>query len=651
MMQKILVANRGEIALRVMRTAKQMGYRTVAVFSEADRDAPHVQFADEAVNIGPAAVSESYLCIEAILDAAAKTSADAIHPGYGFLSENSAFASACEEAGIVFIGPQASAIELMGSKRLSKLAMIAAGVPCVPGYEGSEQGDERLAEEAERIGLPVMIKASAGGGGRGMRLLERGDEVIEQLRSARSEALSAFGSDELILEKALLQPRHIEIQIFADSHGNCIYLGERDCSVQRRHQKVVEEAPSPFVDEDLRRRMGEAAVAAAQACQYRGAGTVEFLVDQQGEFYFLEMNTRLQVEHPVSELVCGVDLVEWQLRVAAGESLPLSQSQVQMNGHAVEVRLYAEEPRQQFMPQTGQITRWQPPCGAGLRVDSGIAEGQKVSAHYDPMLAKLMCWAPSREQALRRLASMLQDTVLLGVNNNLHFLQAVLRHPRFIAGQATTAFIAEQGEDCIASDTPPPKSLARAAVLLFERLGNTTKRSSAWRGSAPASCVFRLARNGESYRIGLQAEGERRRVTVADQVCDIRVVRCDDRHCLLEEEGVQRRFAYALSGEQLMFADDQGHFLFEDISHAAAKPSGAAGTGRLQAAMDGAIVALLVSEGELVKRGQTLAVLEAMKMEHPLKAGVDGRVGAIHCREGLQVKARQLLIELSEDEA
>ncbi len=646
---KILVANRGEIALRVIRSARAMGYRSVAVFSEADRDAPHVAQADEAVCIGPAAVSESYLRVEAILDAAAKTGADAIHPGYGFLSENAGFARACEERGIVFIGPSAEAIELMGSKRLSKIAMLEAGVPCVPGYEGAEQGDERLISEAKTIGFPLMVKASAGGGGRGMRLVERADELAEQIRTARSEALSAFGSDELILEKAVQQPRHIEIQVFADKQGNCIYLGERDCSVQRRHQKVVEEAPSPFVDEALRQRMGEAAVAAAQACQYRGAGTVEFLVDAERNFYFLEMNTRLQVEHPVTEMITGLDLVEWQLRVASGEPLPLQQSELVLKGHAVEVRLYAEDPRAQFMPQTGVIARWQTPQRDGFRLDSGIVEGQWVSPHYDPMLAKMICWAPSREEALRRLASAVQDSVLLGVNNNKLFLQNVLRHPQFIAGQATTAFIDQHcSEDASLADTGPALScLARAALLYFQKGVAQADSGFAWRRSAPQSYVFSLACGGRRYTVNLQAEGERRWVSVAGEQLELGLLSADGQYCVVEEQGVIRRFSYAFDGDRLYLDDGSGHYAFDDLSHAPAEVAGAAGSGQVKASMDGAIVEVLVGVGEAVTKGQTLVVLEAMKMEHPLKAGVDGVVSSISCERGMQVKARQLLAEVS----
>ena len=396
---KILIANRGEIACRVMRTARDMGYRTVAVYSDADADALHVREADEAVRIGPAPVGESYLKADAILAAAKLSGADAVHPGYGFLSENDAFAAACEQAGLVFIGPTSDAIRAMGNKAAAKRLMIEAGVPCVPGYQGEDQSDAKLAEEAKRIGFPIMAKAAAGGGGRGMRLILRAEDFADAVSTARSEAINAFGSGELILEKAVVDARHVEVQVFGDAHGNVIHLGERDCSVQRRHQKVIEEAPSPAVSPELRAKMGAAAVAAAKAIAYRGAGTVEFLLDGSGEFYFLEMNTRLQVEHPVTEEITMLDLVEWQLRVAAGEPLPMTQDEIELDGAAIEVRLYAEDPSKNFLPQSGRIQVWAPAEGAGVRVDHGIRSGQEISPFYDPMIAKVIAWGDTRGSA------------------------------------------------------------------------------------------------------------------------------------------------------------------------------------------------------------------------------------------------------------
>jgi geranyl-CoA carboxylase alpha subunit len=438
---KILIANRGEIACRVMRTAQNLGYRTVAVYSAADSDARHVHVADEAVCIGPAQVNQSYLMIDSIIHAAQQTGADAIHPGYGFLSENADFARACEAAGIVFIGPTVEAIHLMGSKRLSKIAMLEAGVPCIPGYEGAAQDDDTLSREAERIGYPLMIKASAGGGGRGMRLVHASSELLAQIRTARSEAQNAFGSGELILERAVIQPRHVEIQVFGDQHGHIVYLGERDCSVQRRHQKVVEEAPCPVMTPELRQAMGEAAVKAAASVNYVGAGTVEFLLDQSGEFFFLEMNTRLQVEHPVTELITGQDLVAWQIRVAEGQPLPLKQDEIRLTGHAMEVRLYAEDAAHNFLPQTGTALRWEPALRDGIRIDHGLVEGQVVSPFYDPMLAKVIAYGATREEARRKLVRAVEDCVLLGVNGNQRFLanllsRALCQRPKPVAAAA-----------------------------------------------------------------------------------------------------------------------------------------------------------------------------------------------------------------------
>src|SRR5215813_41749 len=442
---KVLVANRGEIAWRVMRTARTMGYRSVAVYSDADKDAPHVTFADEAVRIGPPPVGESYLNIEAVIAAAKASGAEAVHPGYGFLSENAEFAAACEKAGLVFIGPPPAAIAAMGNKAAAKRRMIDAGVPCVPGYQGVDQSDSNLEKEARKIGLPVMVKAAAGGGGRGMRLVERDADLLEAIRTARTEAESAFGSGELILEKAVVDARHVEIQVFADTHGNVIHLGERDCSVQRRHQKVIEEAPSPAVDDDLRHRMGAAAVAAAKAIGYRGAGTVEFLLGADGAFYFLEMNTRLQVEHPVTEMITGQDLVAWQLKIAAGEKLPLTQEQVAFSGHAIEVRLYAEDAYAGFLPQTGRIDVWRPASGPGVRVDHGMKDGLAISPFYDPMLAKVIAHGGTREEARTRLVRALRETIVLGLTTNRHFLIRLLEHPEFAAGRATTAFLGRHG--------------------------------------------------------------------------------------------------------------------------------------------------------------------------------------------------------------
>ncbi|MEM7459839.1 MAG: acetyl-CoA carboxylase biotin carboxylase subunit, partial [Pseudomonadota bacterium] len=440
---KILIANRGEIACRVMRTAKALGIKTVAVYSDADAGAPHTQLADEAVHIGASPVGESYLVIDKIIAAAQATNAYAVHPGYGFLSENAAFAKACAEHDLIFIGPPELAIEVMGDKARSKRAMLEAGVPCIPGYQDEDQSDATLIAAAKTIGLPVMVKAAAGGGGRGMRLVHKAKGIENAIKLARSEAENAFGSGVLIIEKAVRKPRHVEIQIFADAHGNVLHLGERDCSVQRRHQKVIEEAPCPVMTPELRAEMGAAAVTAARAVDYRGAGTVEFLLDADGAFYFLEMNTRLQVEHPVTEEVTGLDLVALQIAVAEGRALPLTQDDVQLTGHAIEVRLYTEDPENDFMPSTGRVLHWAPPEGEGIRVDDGIETRSDVSPFYDAMVAKIIAKGDTRPEALRRLRAALESTALFGPATNRDFLIDALSQPEFAEGAATTAFIAE----------------------------------------------------------------------------------------------------------------------------------------------------------------------------------------------------------------
>ncbi|MEX0304374.1 MAG: acetyl/propionyl/methylcrotonyl-CoA carboxylase subunit alpha, partial [Leisingera sp.] len=511
----ILVANRGEIALRVMRTARAMGMRCVAVYTEADAVSPHRAFADTSVCIGAGPAADSYLSISKVIAAAQETGAGAVHPGYGFLSENPDFASACAEAGLVFIGPPPEAIALMGSKAAAKRKMLAAGVPCLPGYEGADQATEVLEAEAGRIGFPVMIKAAAGGGGKGMRLVARAADFGAALELARSESLAAFGSDEMILEKALQNPRHVEVQVFADSYGNVIHVGERDCSIQRRHQKVVEEAPSPAVDEDMRVRMGAAAVAAAKAAGYQGAGTIEFLLDRQGAFYFLEMNTRLQVEHPVTEMITGLDLVEMQIRVAQGEPLGVQQEEVQFSGHAIEARLYAEDPAQDFLPQAGWIAEWQPPSGTGIRVDAGISAGQLVPPYYDPLLAKIIAHGRSRQEARRRLAGALRDSVLFGPVCNRDFLLQVLEHPEFAAGRAATDFIAFQfGETPDAMPGGP--DIALGAALLYRarqqryaaQAGGVAPELLGWSNGGQAQSWFRLGGGAEAAAVLVSCRGE-----------------------------------------------------------------------------------------------------------------------------------------------
>ncbi|HEY6983091.1 acetyl-CoA carboxylase biotin carboxylase subunit [Reyranella sp.] len=616
---KILVANRGEIAWRVMRTAKAMGYHTVAVYSDADKDAPHVAFADEAVRIGPPPVGESYLSIDRVLDAARTSGADAIHPGYGFLSENETFAAACEKMGLVFIGPPPPAIAAMGNKAAAKRRMIDAGVACVPGYQGAGQTDANLESEARKIGFPVMVKAAAGGGGRGMRLVERDGDLLEALRTARTEAEGAFGSGELILEKAVVDARHVEIQVFADSHGNVIHLGERDCSVQRRHQKVIEEAPSPAVDEKLRDRMGNAAVAAAKAIGYRGAGTVEFLLGNDGAFYFLEMNTRLQVEHPVTEAVTGLDLVEWQLRVARGEALPLAQDQVHLTGHAIELRLYAEDPYAGFLPQMGRIEAWRAPTGAGVRTDHGMRDGLVISPFYDPMIAKLIAHGVTREQARVRLIQALRDTVVLGPTTNRHFLLRLLEHPDFAAGKATTAFL---GTHSFAAPAVNEDHWRLAASLLWRHSAERYPAAlRGWRNSNPEPTPIKLA-VGTTERV----------LHVAPQ------------------DAVATRAPFHIDGNDII-VDLDGHAVrFEDRTYLPPASAAASGDGKVRAPMDGRIVSVMVDAGQKVVRGQTLIVLEAMKIQHQLKAALDATIESIDVREGQQVSNRAVLMTMASDD-
>ncbi|MDL2184405.1 acetyl/propionyl/methylcrotonyl-CoA carboxylase subunit alpha [Pseudomonas sp. ChxA] len=632
---KILIANRGEIACRIQRTAQALGYRTVAVYSDADAQALHVQMADEAVHIGPAPVQQSYLDIAAILDAARRTGADAIHPGYGFLSENAGFAQACLDASLTFIGPSVAAIELMGSKRQSKLAMLEAGVPCIAGYQGNAQDDATLQQEAERIGYPLMIKASAGGGGRGMRLVHDASRLLDQLRTARSEALNAFGSDELILEQALIDPRHVEIQLFGDSHGHLIYLGERDCSIQRRHQKVIEEAPCPVMTPALRQAMGEAALKAGRAVNYVGAGTVEFLLDRNGHFYFLEMNTRLQVEHPVTELVTGLDLVELQLNIAAGEPLPLQQADVTLTGHAMEVRLYAEDPAHGFLPQTGDVLRWEP--AGGVRIDHGVLEGQRISPFYDAMLGKIIAHGATREEARRKLLRAVQDTVLLGVTTNQGLLVDLLKRADFIAGEFSTGFIAEHFHD-IPRHVATDEQLALAAALFYQHSASAHRQGlSGWRNNAPWR--YRLAVNDEVRDLDVSVlEGNH----LHANGIEVRDLTTDGRWATLVIDGIRRRLPYHLDDTQLWLP---GVKIVNRTQHVASRQADAS-TGIVKAPMDGAIVDIRVSAGEIVSKGQLLLVLEAMKMEHPLTAGIDGVIKGVQVVAGDQVRNRQVLLEI-----
>ena len=655
---KVLVANRGEIAVRIIHGAQRLGLSTVAVYSDADAHARHVLEADEAVHIGPSAVAESYLVADKLIAAAKAAGAQAIHPGYGFLAENADFARDCAAAGITFVGPSADAIALMGSKREAKLKMLAAGVPCVPGYEGGEQDDATLKAEALKIGFPLMIKASAGGGGRGMRLCESEAELDEKLASARSEAKGAFGSGELILEKAVVGARHVEIQVFGDSQGNVVHLGERDCSVQRRHQKIVEESPSPAVGSELRAAMGEAAVKAARAIDYQGAGTVEFLLGADKTFYFLEMNTRLQVEHPVTELVTGVDLVEWQFRIADGEPMPLEQAAISQRGHAIEVRLCAEDTRHGDLPQTGQVLRWRAPAGEGIRMDHGIVEGGFVSPYYDSMLGKLIAHGHDREAARLRLRRALSAMTLHGVISNSDFLSEILNETDFAAGEFDTGYIpAHFPEETRGQRAPDDAQWAVAAMVLYWddawRLysqADFARELSSWASSLPSDSYVLLSFDGEARRLRIQHPGERRcTVTLDGQDHHFVVDSCDGFERLFYYEDVKRTARYSRRDQALWLSYAGQTWAFEDETLKPPQAAAAGSDGRIIAGSDGKLLSVNVSEGDQVRAGQTLAVLEAMKMEFQLTTPIAGTIKAIHAGAGDQVSNRQLLLELEPD--
>jgi len=643
--RKILVANRGEIAVRVMRTARAMGFRTVAVYSSADAGSEHVRFADEAVHIGEPLPTQSYLNIAAIVEAARTSGADAVHPGYGFLAENAAFAQACRDAGLVFIGPSPEAIRAMGDKAGAKRLMQAAGVPCIPGYQGEDQSEKTLAAEAARIGWPVMIKATAGGGGRGMRLVTSAANFAEQLRSAQSEALNAFGDATVILERAIVAPRHVEVQVFADRHGNAIHLGERDCSVQRRHQKVVEEAPSPAVSEALRERMGATAVAAAKAIAYEGAGTLEFLLDADGQYWFMEMNTRLQVEHPVTEAVTGLDLVELQLRVAAGEPLPIAQKDVRIAGHAIEVRLCAEDPQQGFMPQSGRLAAWRP--STSLRTEHALRDGAEVPPFYDSMIAKLVASGRTREDARQRLLAGLQDTVALGIPTNQQLLQRTLSHEVFAKGAATTAFVADHIDALLAADESDQTRAALLAALLLQ-LGERGWPSPLAH-TLPNSLRFEL--DGTVHAARVTPRGAARFDIALDGREPVQLALL-----ALPGDGSLRFSCNGLSAQAFVARHD-GHVFFhhdgqahrlDNLTHVAATRADAGGgDGLLRASMNGRVIALLVAEGEAVAAGQPLVTLEAMKMEHVHCAPRSGKV-ALHVAVGAQVAARHVVAQVAD---
>lgn len=645
MFNKILIANRGEIACRVIRTARKLGYQTVAVYSDADRDAPHVALADEAVHIGASPASESYLKIEGILEAARKTGADALHPGYGFLSENAAFAQACVDAGVVFIGPPASAITAMGDKALAKKRMLEAGVPCAPGYLGADQSDAALTAEAKKLGYPLLVKAVAGGGGRGMRLVRSDAELQQGIEGARREAISAFGDGTLMLERLIDNGRHIEIQVFADAHGNAVYLGERDCTAQRRRQKVIEEAPSPVVSPAMREAMGKDAVAAALAVGYRGAGTVEFIVDDKLNHYFLEMNTRLQVEHPVTECITGYDLVEWQLQVAAGDALPAKQSDIRLTGHAIEARLYVEDPYSGFVPQTGTVVWWKPgrALHGGVRVDDGICEGAVVSPFYDAMVAKLIVHGRDRDDAIRRLRAALANAPLLGLKNNGRFLSDLVDHPAFRKAEMTTSLIdqwLDQGEPLLQAPAASDAAWQVAAVALAMQHGNS------WRANSVAAYGFKL-QSADAVRAVRVQPDRQGSVVVNIEGADAKakVIRFEDGVLRLELNGVAQTAIAAFAGADLHLAYAGHTHVFTEVS---AFPNADAlkDASRARSPVAGKVTQVLVAPGVAVENGQQMVCVEAMKMEMWLCAESAGTVKAVHAKASDQVESGALLVEL-----
>ena len=627
---KILIANRGEIACRVIRTAHRLGFSTVAVHSDADAHALHVQQADEAVCIGPAPAAESYLNIAALLKATAQTGADAVHPGYGFLSERADFAQACADAGLVFIGPPPEAMRAMGDKARAKQRMVEAGVPCAPGYLGDDQSDATLVQEAAKLGLPLLVKAVAGGGGRGMRLVREMSDLPEAIAGARREAQSAFGDGRLMLERLIENGRHIEIQVFADAHGHAVYLGERDCTAQRRRQKVIEEAPSPLVSPALRAAMGRDAVAAALAVGYQGAGTVEFIVQTLAngdmKHYFLEMNTRLQVEHPVTECITGLDLVEWQLRVAAGDPLPMRQEQITFTGHAIEARLYAEDPYDGWKPQTGRITGWQPKC-ADIRIDHGIEEGGEVTPYYDAMVAKFIAHGHDRADAVRRLTRALEDVPLLGVPNNGRFLRDLINHPQFTAAQLSTTRLDEWAaadEPILQRPQPSDEAWRMAAAL---RAGPV--------GARPASVA--------GFDITLCCQGATR--TLRAPVPGVLLKAWAGQVANIEMDGVQRRITAQADGNALQLVIDGAVFRFEEPS-AYPRSDTATDASRARAPVAGVVAQVNVQPGDVVVAGQPLVCVEAMKMEMWLHAGAAGTVRAVNIKVKDPVAAGAVLVEL-----
>lgn len=645
MFKSLLIANRGEIACRVMRTAQTMGIRCIAVYSAADKHAPHVLMADEAYYIGPAPARESYLNTEKILEVAKQTGADAIHPGYGFLSENAEFALLCEKAGIIFVGPPAAAITAMGSKSRAKQLMEKAKVPLIPGYYGADQSTAAFIQAANKIGYPVLLKASAGGGGKGMRVVTHADEMETALAAAKREALSSFSDDDILLEKYLAKPRHVEIQVFSDKHDHHIYLYERDCSIQRRHQKIIEEAPAPGIAQTLREAMGAAAVACAKAINYVGAGTIEFLLDEDGQFYFMEMNTRLQVEHPITEMITGLDLVAWQLMVAANLPLPLQQNEIPLTGHAIEVRIYAEDPAHDFLPSIGRIDYLQQPeTQAWLRIDTGVICGSMISQYYDPMIAKLIVWGSTREEAIARLTQALQNYHVGGVKTNLSLLTTILTNPAYLAADIITHFITLHQAELFAQLEVTEDMLIAAAIWQDRQqqilLQNTAKKEQLtntpwfiginWRMNMPARSEIVLLVHEQRRVVNLiQNKNGSYQVNLNDKNFDVAVIQHETAHLRLAINHIQHNYTIMANEQQLTLfkLSQQAVISIEknswDVEHAHK------GSGHLRAPMPGTVTAILIKPQQVVTRGMGLMIIEAMKMEHTITAPQDGTIQEI----------------------
>jgi 3-methylcrotonyl-CoA carboxylase alpha subunit len=670
MFDTILIANRGEIACRVIKTAQKMGIKTVAVYSEADQDALHVRLADDAVFIGAASAAQSYLVIDKIIAAAKQTGAKAIHPGYGFLSENVAFSKRCADEGIVFIGPSESAIEAMGLKDRAKDIMREAGVPVVPGYQGDNQDPEFLKGEADKIGYPVLIKAVAGGGGKGMRRIDDAKTFLEDLESCKREAKAAFSNDAVLIEKYIEKPRHIELQVFGDSHGNYVHLFERDCSVQRRHQKVVEEAPAPHVDAELRAQIGEIAVKAARAIEYCGAGTIEFIVDASAKlsekaFYFMEMNTRLQVEHPVSEMISGQDFVEWQIRIAAGEKLPKAQDELRINGHAIELRIYAEDPAHDFVPQIGEIYDI---FTADLddphyRIDSGVDVGDRVSVYYDPMIAKLICWGESREIALNRMNGYLAQTAFLGVNNNQEFLRNIISSNAFQDADLNTHFVEQHHDTLLPENYAKAERMEAAITALYFAAGFDRDDSfdtsdpwaicDNWRMNHDLKKLIRLRHHDDVIEAGVEGSYDCYQVSIDGEICDMRMLEFDGETGMFEINGSSHHFKISKNPD-----DDSINLLsngrvlrFQRERFDADSASHGANEGQIISPMPGTIIKILVKKGAKVAKDQPLIIMEAMKLEMTLRAPRDGVIESLNHGENDQVIDGAVLLELREEEA